>query len=262
MVYVYGSIFTQANEIGDFSWMIKQKEYSNVLFIFNDNLQDFLSKSCQAGGGNAIIRPYQCLNPPRSIGIPTGTTEGFSSLNQEIEGKTVKEYINDAFLQIEYIIKKNNYGNIIYSSDIEGKLGFGIFRPSDDVIKYITEKLQTMGSNIPQPQILKENSPLLKSSINIDENNTNKTLNVSNNKNDKIKDNDSDKNKIEDDVKNNDDENNDEDEDNDETEDETDDENELKDNKKSNFKFYLMLFGIIVLIILFFIIMKYFSNKK
>lgn len=74
MIEVIGSVFAGAGKIGDFAWMIRQPEYADVLFVFNDNEEQFRayrkdpqgSYGCSPGGGNAIIRPYQCQSPPRA----------------------------------------------------------------------------------------------------------------------------------------------------------------------------------------------------
>ena len=68
---VIGSIFGGGGKAGDFGWMIQQPEYDDALFIFNDNEEQFLAfrknpksgAGCARGGGNAIIRPYQCAEP-------------------------------------------------------------------------------------------------------------------------------------------------------------------------------------------------------
>ena len=86
MIVLTPSVFSQPGVEGDFGWMIGQPRWQQTLFIFNDNehqSQAFLAQvaggsiepasgACQAGGGNAVIRPYQCQTPPRAAGVPTG----------------------------------------------------------------------------------------------------------------------------------------------------------------------------------------------
>jgi hypothetical protein len=75
-----GSVFAGRDNPGDFTWMITQPAYADALFIFNDNEEEFRaheghasgSGRCHRGGGNAAIRPYQCQEPQRATGIPTG----------------------------------------------------------------------------------------------------------------------------------------------------------------------------------------------
>ena len=73
-----GSVFGGTGKDGDFDWMITQDHYEDALFVFNDNKaqykahrdrpKDLAGAGCAPGGGNAIIRPYQCKTPPRAAG--------------------------------------------------------------------------------------------------------------------------------------------------------------------------------------------------
>lgn len=101
------SIFSRAGTDGDFGWMIEQPRWQNALFIFNDNesqSQAFLAQvasghidpssyACQAGGGNAVIRPYQCQTRRRAAGVPTGP--GYASLIDH-----AKSQIDDAIASV------------------------------------------------------------------------------------------------------------------------------------------------------------------
>ena len=140
-LFMSGSVFTKENVIGDFKWMIKQHEYDDTLFIFNDNVESITSY--RKGNGNAVIRVYNQYNPklsiPRSAGIPTGystTREGFKNLTTE-----VKKYIDDSIEKIENIIIKYNYKKIIYSINKNAEFGTEIFKVGDDVKRYIIEQL-------------------------------------------------------------------------------------------------------------------------
>ncbi len=140
---VTGTIFVNRNEIGDFMWMKDQKEYSNSLFIFNDNTE--YHDTNRKGAGNAIMRKYnkynEDLEKPISAGIPTGTLEdgGFDELTQEI-----KKIIDDSFEEIKELIKKYKYEEVIYSSDKDGNLGTSIFEVNKDVINYITFLIRSL----------------------------------------------------------------------------------------------------------------------
>ena len=57
---VTGTIFKNRNEFGDFMWMKDQKEYSNSLFIFNDNTE--YHDTNRRGAGNAIMRMFNKYN--------------------------------------------------------------------------------------------------------------------------------------------------------------------------------------------------------
>lgn len=142
-------IYRGSHQLGDFAWMIRRPEYSHILFIFNDNQEQFLafhrqgnpgSGACVKGGGNAAIRPYQCTNPPRAAGIPTGVQgRGYNSLT---EGK---KYIDMAIDYIEDLIDTDQYLAVAYSASSDGKsLGTGIFSPVEEVKEYIVEQLQSL----------------------------------------------------------------------------------------------------------------------
>jgi hypothetical protein len=141
------SVFKGVNQEGDFSWMIEQPEYADALFIFNDNEEQFekymtaQNGGCSAGRGNAIIRPYRCLTPPRAAGIPTGSFAkgGYPSLT--LKAKTV---IDEALAVTKLYLGLGRYGRIIYSDDGEGNLGTGIFDVGQDVKDYIVKGLNAL----------------------------------------------------------------------------------------------------------------------
>lgn len=149
---VFGCIFTKGGIIGDFGWMIQQPEYKNCLFIFNDNIEDFPKSSpnhCSSGGGNAVIRPYQCKPIPQASGIPTGSLSlggGFTSMSTIVDGHSVQYYINEGLSNIRNILYNHKYDAIFYSAgDSKGTLGHGIFALGNDVINYITMEIHQLG---------------------------------------------------------------------------------------------------------------------
>lgn len=133
-------IFSGPNKYGDFSWMIRNVEYKDSLFIFNDDIES--KKSYTNGLGNACIRSYNINNPyidiPQSAGIPTGSRihKGFRILTNQN-----KKYIDDSIDIIKDLILKYKYKRIFYSSDKNGLLGQSIFKLGNDVVKYITEEI-------------------------------------------------------------------------------------------------------------------------
>lgn len=137
-------VFTGLNKFGDFNFMIKDQQYKDVLFIFNDNEESFINKSCIAGSGNAIIRPYQCHEIPSSIGIPTGSLSkgGYKSLTKS------KSMIDLSFERIRNLLKTGNYKRVFYSADKNGKLGTSIFDVSDEVKEYIYDNLLSLPNNL------------------------------------------------------------------------------------------------------------------
>lgn len=145
-------VFMGPNQIGDFNWMIKRSEYNDVLFLFNDNESQFAqfinsigqatrpAGACSVGGGNAIIRPYQCLNPPRAAGIPTGDyAGGYKNLIKS------KQFIDTAFIYIRHLLQTGNYKRIAYSAAEDGTLGTAIFSPSTEVKEYILGQILALG---------------------------------------------------------------------------------------------------------------------
>ena len=148
---VIGSKFKGGGKAGDFGWMIRQPDYDDALFIFNDNEEEFrahqrhgpASGRCHAGGGNAAIRPSQCQLPQRAAGIPTGVDgQGYRRLDDHVRG-----VIDDALQAIRDLVATGRYGRIIYSADnAAGDLGTGIFQVSDDVKRYIVDGLRRLAT--------------------------------------------------------------------------------------------------------------------
>ena len=138
------STFTSTGTQGDFGWMIEQDQYARSLFIFNDNEAQFKEfhandpSGLLAGGGNAIIRPYQKGVPPRAAGIPTGDGVGYKQLDAH-----VKDVIDKALEHIEKLLASGDYDEIIYSYDsVENTLGSGIFEIDIEVRNYIFQALE------------------------------------------------------------------------------------------------------------------------
>ena len=148
-VSVQPAIFVQRGTEGDFAWMIQQPQYSRALFIFNDNEEQYLafasgdrtSRACGAGGGNAAIRPYQCLVPPKAVGVPTGAGgSGYRALDER-----TKRIIDQSLDGIRSLITTGHYDKIIFSRDgLKNTLGTGIFNPSADVKDYIYHSLNNL----------------------------------------------------------------------------------------------------------------------
>lgn len=142
---VIGSVFHGGHRDGDFNWMIKQTKYDDALFVFNDNEQQYIlhrddptnSDGCSEGGGNGVIRPWQCKTPPRAAGVPTGP--GYAKLNSHIT-----QLIDEAVATVAKVATDNNTTRIFFSADSHGHLGTGIFQVGDDVKAYIVKKLKAL----------------------------------------------------------------------------------------------------------------------
>ncbi len=146
------TVFSHGGTNGDFGWMIDQPRWRNALFIFNDyesQSQAFLaqvasghiepsSNACQAGGGNAVIRPYQCQAPRRAAGVPTGP--GYVSLTDH-----AKKQIDNAIAYVGKLLASGKaLTEVVYSAskDDPSVLGHGIFDVGDDVLRYIPAELR------------------------------------------------------------------------------------------------------------------------
>lgn len=146
---VIGSIFTGGGKPGDFGWMIQQPEYADALFIFNDNEEQFREFrrnpkggfGCDKGGGNAVIRPYQCKEPQRATGIPTGVDQcGYEKLTAH-----VRQVIDEAIAAIRQLLGTGRYQRVFYSAANEaGDLGTGIFDVGNEVKNYITAEIRKL----------------------------------------------------------------------------------------------------------------------
>ena len=123
------SQYSGSNCVGDFSWMIDRPEYARSLFIFNDNETQFKAfhanepNGLYAGGGNAIIRPFQAGAHPRAAGIPTGDGAGYLALDSHVKG-----VIDQAINYIKKLLASGNYNEIVFCTDQAGEtLGAGIY---------------------------------------------------------------------------------------------------------------------------------------
>ena len=147
-VQVIGSIFDGRDRDGDFTWMIEQPEYADALFIFNDNEELFRThqrdpgdpRGCARGGGNAAIRPYQCVEPVRAAGIPTGVGgAGYPELTD-----AVRDVIDEAVAEVRALLASGAYARVFYSAEPGGQLGSGIFVIDEDVKSYVVEHLRAL----------------------------------------------------------------------------------------------------------------------
>lgn len=124
----------------DFELLMEQ--YTNALFIFNDNENDH--HTAVQGGGNAAVRiynRYSDLEIPLSAGIPTGKNgRGYHDLN---EGKEAIDY---SFEEIKTLIEKYGYDTVVYSCNTYDSplVGTGIFKVDKEVLEYITNLILSL----------------------------------------------------------------------------------------------------------------------
>ena len=137
------SVFTGSGKDGDFEWMITQDEYARSLFIFNDNESQFKAfhanqpTGLYAGGGNAVVRPFQGGSHPRAAGIPTGDGAGYQHLSAHVKG-----IIDQALDYIKNLLESGSYNEIVFCTDPTGQtIGTGIFNTAPAVTNYIFQGL-------------------------------------------------------------------------------------------------------------------------
>jgi hypothetical protein len=125
--------------------MIQQEQYARTLFVYNDNEEQFDAfrrgdrpSGCSAGGGNAVIRPYQCHDPPKAIGVPTGSRGvGYAALAGHAKTK-----IDQAIASIRVLVETGNYDTVLFSQASGGRtLGAREFQVAQEVKNYIFESL-------------------------------------------------------------------------------------------------------------------------
>jgi len=136
--------YVEKGQDGDFAWMIKQPEYNDVLFIFNDDEEAFLSESCKKGRGNANIRQYQCITPPRARGVPVGILpkkgkgKGYKELSPHVQ-----EIIDLSIEKIQETLDAGKYKRVMYSGS-DTKITSRIFNVGKNVKKYIVKELKKL----------------------------------------------------------------------------------------------------------------------
>ena len=137
------SVFTRPGTEGDFAWMIEQPKYAQALFIFNDNETQFKAfhanqtGGLSAGGGNAVIRPFQGGAHPRAAGIPTGDGGGYQHLDAHVMG-----VIDEALEYIKNLLESGRYNEIVFCTDQTGRtFGSGIYDIAPEVKDYIFQGL-------------------------------------------------------------------------------------------------------------------------
>ncbi len=106
-----------------------------------------LSHRCDAGGGNASIRPFQCGPHWRAAGVPTGTYErgphymGYSTLDERVIGAVV-----DSIAQIDRLLVSGRFTGLAFSWNDETKLGGQIFDTAQVVRDHIVAGLEAVAA--------------------------------------------------------------------------------------------------------------------
>ena len=105
------------------------------------------SHRCEAGGGNASIRPFQCGPHWRAAGVPTGTYQrgphymGYSSLDESVIRAVV-----DSIAQIDRLLASGRFTSLAFSWSDETKLGGRIFNTAQVVRDHIVAGLEAVAA--------------------------------------------------------------------------------------------------------------------
>jgi hypothetical protein len=148
MAELLASTFAGPGRDGDFAWMLGRPEHARTLFVFNDNEEQWRAHrrdpadraGCAPGGGNAVVRPAQCEDPPRAIGIPTGRGgRGYARLTDD-----VRAVLDEALGAVAELLATGRYDRVAYSAaaGTAGDLGTGIFSVGEDVRRHVVDGLR------------------------------------------------------------------------------------------------------------------------
>jgi len=121
--------------------------------MFAENLECLIhsieGKVVKPGGGTACVR-----GEPNASPIPTGFREGgFTSLQQKVNFKDdnfiVMDLINHCFegLRTKIRANRNTFRKVVYSADADGRWSCGIFTVGDEVLDYITKKIEELNND-------------------------------------------------------------------------------------------------------------------
>eukprot|EP00811_Abedinium_folium_P033165 NODE_614_length_2887_cov_37.946739.p1 GENE.NODE_614_length_2887_cov_37.946739~~NODE_614_length_2887_cov_37.946739.p1 ORF type:complete len:841 (+),score=31.06 NODE_614_length_2887_cov_37.946739:97-2619(+) len=137
------SIFVRSGQPGDFEWEIETRHREEkALYIFNDNVRDH--QTCNRGGGNAIIRPYNRYGSRviQAAGVSTGwnsASGGFKRLTA-----AVRNVISSDVAEIRQLLASGSYTELVYSAHPydDEIIGTSIFEVDYQVKRYIFAQLR------------------------------------------------------------------------------------------------------------------------
>lgn len=143
--------FRRSDPSTAFENLIDRPEYRDALFLFGDNFED---RNRQMKGGNsAVIRPYSFLDVPRAVGVSTGWSTSHGGF--DVLGPQEKRCIVLCFEYINTVIRVHGYRRIIYSCDADDstKFGFAIFKPCQEVVDFLNDKLKNIPNRASTPAV-------------------------------------------------------------------------------------------------------------
>ncbi len=130
--YLISVTYASDNILTNFYSLIRS-DPENTLFIYNDNVEQFIDKEdVTPGGGNGVMRMYRFDNPRNltvssgSLGIPTMFLK--HSVVDDHDGFTqLLGYVHQALDQIQQFIQQNpRIENVVWSGDEQLMLGMSI----------------------------------------------------------------------------------------------------------------------------------------
>ena len=126
-------------------YMIENNTYPNTLYLYYDNIEELCTY--KSGKFSAIIRPYNQFNPnnkiPLSCGIPVANKKGgFPKIT-----KQVLVYLTLVFDDIQALIDKYQYTNIIVPMK-DNKLFTQVYYIGEDVSDFIIKKINSLKLNL------------------------------------------------------------------------------------------------------------------
>lgn len=98
-----------------------------------------------SGQGTACVR-----GRPNASPIPTGFREGgFTSLDKIVDNYKVQDLIDACFegLRTKIRANRNTFRKVVYSADADGRWSCGIFTVGDEVLDYITKKIEELNND-------------------------------------------------------------------------------------------------------------------
>ena len=151
-------VYNRNDKSTDYGELVKN---SKNCLLFSENFKTYLRTLAAASSNSPLPKPTcgtACIRgKPNAFAIVTGHDgHGFQRLNQVItvDGKNykVEHIIDDCFkgLLINLSSNSKRFTKLIYAADqLENSLRWGcsIFKPSDEILDYITNKIEGLKNN-------------------------------------------------------------------------------------------------------------------
>ena len=140
--------------------MMRDPQYDDAVFIFNDNVVDANTFPVFQGAGSAAVRPRSLrysndVTRSCSIGIPTGwssLTGGFKVTQKGIEEFACRAIVLEIERLLIFAIEHPHIKRIIFSCDANdtSRIGQAVFKLSTALVDFIMLKLNALPERIRQ----------------------------------------------------------------------------------------------------------------